>query len=159
MEIDVNKFVQLTQGIKQNIQQVIVGKDEAIENILVCLVANGHVLIEDVPPVVRSMEFVMAFGVLIGKPIEVDHVIFVVTNCVGSILQWLRVSSGDQHDFLNHLLIYRRVMAVRSNDYRDAEAICKLDQGSVHSFGVVRHYLNVIAVAKDTNKALNIFLG
>ena len=31
------------------------------------------VLIEDVPPVVRSMEFVMAFGVLIGKPIEVDQ--------------------------------------------------------------------------------------
>ena len=54
MEIDVNKFVQLTQGIKQNIQQVIVGKDEAIENILVCLVANGHVLIEDVPGIGKT---------------------------------------------------------------------------------------------------------
>ena len=31
------------------------------------------VLVEDVPPTVRTTAFLMAFGVLIGKPIEVDH--------------------------------------------------------------------------------------
>jgi MoxR-like ATPase len=35
--------------IKQNIQRVIVGKDETLDMILVALLCQGHVLIEDVP--------------------------------------------------------------------------------------------------------------
>jgi len=35
--------------IKSNIQQVIVGKDEVIDLLLVSLLASGHVLLEDVP--------------------------------------------------------------------------------------------------------------
>ena len=35
--------------IKENIGKVIVGKDEAIRNVLICLIADGHVLLEDLP--------------------------------------------------------------------------------------------------------------
>ena len=35
--------------LKENISKYFIGKEEAVENILVCLLAGGHVLIEDVP--------------------------------------------------------------------------------------------------------------
>lgn len=37
------------QGLKENVAQVIRGKDEVIDQVMVCLVAGGHVLIEDLP--------------------------------------------------------------------------------------------------------------
>ncbi len=37
------------EGMKSNIACVIKGKDAAIENVLVCLLASGHALIEDLP--------------------------------------------------------------------------------------------------------------
>ncbi len=41
--------------LTQNIGQVIIGKEEAIELILVGLLANGHILIEDVPGVGKTI--------------------------------------------------------------------------------------------------------
>lgn len=41
--------------IKENISKVIVGKDETIERLLVALLCDGHVLIEDVPGVGKTM--------------------------------------------------------------------------------------------------------
>ncbi|MGN4717962.1 AAA family ATPase [Bacillus cereus group sp. MYBK226-2] len=39
----------LLDKIKNNIAQIIVGKNEAIELVTIALVANGHILLEDVP--------------------------------------------------------------------------------------------------------------
>ena len=39
----------LAQKLRDNIGKVIVGKEEQIERILVCLLSGGHVLLEDVP--------------------------------------------------------------------------------------------------------------
>lgn len=39
----------LAQSIKENVQHVIVGKDETIDMIFVALITGGHVLLEDVP--------------------------------------------------------------------------------------------------------------
>ena len=41
--------------IKENIGKVIVGKDEAIRNVLICLIADGHVLLEDLPGTGKTM--------------------------------------------------------------------------------------------------------
>ncbi len=41
-------------ALQQNIRRVIVGKDEAIELLLIALVCRGHVLIEDVPGVGKT---------------------------------------------------------------------------------------------------------
>ncbi|MBR6569182.1 MAG: AAA family ATPase, partial [Clostridia bacterium] len=40
---------QVITALKQNIGKVIVGKDEAIELLLIAMLCKGHVLIEDVP--------------------------------------------------------------------------------------------------------------
>jgi MoxR-like ATPase len=45
----------LCRSITDNISRVIVGKDQAIELLLVGLLAEGHVLIEDVPGVAKTL--------------------------------------------------------------------------------------------------------
>lgn len=44
-----------TEQIKQNIAKVIVGKSESIDLLMVALICEGHVLIEDVPGVGKTM--------------------------------------------------------------------------------------------------------
>lgn len=44
----------LVNQIKDNINQVFVGKEEVVENLLICLLAGGHVLLEDVPGVGKT---------------------------------------------------------------------------------------------------------
>lgn len=47
--MDLASIKQLVDNLKQNIQQVIIGKDETIDQLLVALISSGHVLLEDVP--------------------------------------------------------------------------------------------------------------
>lgn len=44
----------MIQKIKENIENYFVGKEEVIENLLICLLAGGHVLFEDVPGVGKT---------------------------------------------------------------------------------------------------------
>ncbi|MEF7559281.1 MoxR family ATPase [Bacillus thuringiensis] len=39
----------ILKAVKNNIAQIIVGNDVAIELVMIALVANGHILLEDVP--------------------------------------------------------------------------------------------------------------
>lgn len=39
----------MADKVKENVQQIIVGKDEIIDQLLVALISSGHVLLEDVP--------------------------------------------------------------------------------------------------------------
>ena len=41
--------------VKTNIGKVIIGKDDVIEKMLICLIAGGHVLLEDVPGTGKTM--------------------------------------------------------------------------------------------------------
>ena len=43
------------ERVKANIKQVIVGKDEVIDLVLVALLSDGHILIEDVPGIGKTM--------------------------------------------------------------------------------------------------------
>ncbi|MFZ1488318.1 MAG: MoxR family ATPase [Ilumatobacteraceae bacterium] len=47
-------FVHLVDAVVRNVGKVIKGKDEAIELALICLLADGHLLIEDVPGVGKT---------------------------------------------------------------------------------------------------------
>lgn len=47
--MELKAIKELAEKIKNNIQQVIVGKDETIDHLLVALISSGHVLLEDVP--------------------------------------------------------------------------------------------------------------
>ncbi len=44
-----------TSQITDNVQKVIIGKTEAIELLMVALLCDGHILIEDVPGVGKTM--------------------------------------------------------------------------------------------------------
>jgi MoxR-like ATPase len=47
-------FMSCFEGIVANVEHVIQGKDEAVRLALVCLVAEGHLLVEDVPGVGKT---------------------------------------------------------------------------------------------------------
>lgn len=47
-------FSDLSTAIRTNVSQVIIGKDDAIELLLVALLCDGHVLLEDVPGVGKT---------------------------------------------------------------------------------------------------------
>ncbi|RIK33265.1 MAG: AAA family ATPase [Chloroflexi bacterium] len=46
---------QFAQQIRQNVEQVIVGKTEVIDTLIIALLCEGHVLLEDVPGVGKTM--------------------------------------------------------------------------------------------------------
>lgn len=45
---------ELVNKLQDNINQVFVGKEEVVEKLLICLLAGGHVLLEDVPGVGKT---------------------------------------------------------------------------------------------------------
>lgn len=53
--IDADRFAAQTSAILGSIGQVIDGKPDAVRSALVCLLAEGHLLIEDVPGVGKTM--------------------------------------------------------------------------------------------------------
>ncbi len=54
MQSIMNPARPLVQALQQNIAKAVVGKDEAIELMLIALICKGHVLIEDVPGVGKT---------------------------------------------------------------------------------------------------------
>ncbi|HYT80624.1 MAG TPA: ATP-binding protein, partial [Actinomycetota bacterium] len=52
---DWEKFASAFASIADNVMQVIQGKEQEVRLALVCLVAEGHLLIEDVPGVGKTM--------------------------------------------------------------------------------------------------------
>ncbi len=47
--MEFSKIQELSNSLKENIEKVIVGKSDIIDLILTSLIANGHILLEDVP--------------------------------------------------------------------------------------------------------------
>ncbi len=48
------KGYELAKKVEASINEVFVGKEEVVENLLICLLAGGHVLLEDVPGVGKT---------------------------------------------------------------------------------------------------------
>lgn len=45
---------ELAKALEENINRMLVGKEDVVENLLICLFAGGHVLLEDVPGVGKT---------------------------------------------------------------------------------------------------------
>lgn len=45
---------ELVTALRENINSVFIGKEDIVENLLICLMAGGHVLLEDVPGVGKT---------------------------------------------------------------------------------------------------------
>ncbi|MFT3781853.1 MAG: MoxR family ATPase [Nibricoccus sp.] len=52
--VAVNEAKQVAERLRVSMRQTIKGKDEVIEQVLICLIAGGHVLIEDLPGVGKT---------------------------------------------------------------------------------------------------------
>jgi len=65
--IDLSKLKEAVGKIKEQLHQVIVGQDDFIELLLVALLADGHVLIEGVPGVAKTIT-----AKLLAKTIDTD---------------------------------------------------------------------------------------
>ena len=53
--MELGRIRDVANRIKENIKQVIVGKDLVIEHLLISLISSGHVLLEDVPGTGKTM--------------------------------------------------------------------------------------------------------
>ena len=53
--MEFNDIQTLAVALKQNIQKVIIGKEEVIDQLLVALISSGHVLLEDVPGMGKTL--------------------------------------------------------------------------------------------------------
>src|SRR6187399_2660914 len=54
-EISVEQFAELAGGIEAEVKRVIVGQDDLVRQTLICLIANGHALLEGVPGLGKTM--------------------------------------------------------------------------------------------------------
>lgn len=53
--MELSEIQEMADGVKQCVAQVIVGKDDIIEMLLIAILARGHVLLEDVPGTGKTM--------------------------------------------------------------------------------------------------------
>ena len=50
-----NQLVEAYKKIKQQVQQVIVGQDKVLEQLLIAMLARGHCLLEGVPGLAKTL--------------------------------------------------------------------------------------------------------
>lgn len=53
--LDLTLFSEKIEHLRQEIAKVVVGQDEAVDLLLTCVLANGHVLVEGVPGVAKTL--------------------------------------------------------------------------------------------------------
>src|SRR3712207_2367985 len=54
-EISVEEFADRARAIETEVKTVIVGQDDLVRQTLICLIANGHALLEGVPGLGKTM--------------------------------------------------------------------------------------------------------
>lgn len=64
--MDVNKYVDFKNKIVKNVSKVMVGKEDVVELITVSFICSGHVLVEDIPGVGKTM-MVKSFAKSVGS--------------------------------------------------------------------------------------------
>lgn len=53
--MEIKRITEIAGAIKDNIARVIVGKNDTVDMLTVCLLCGGHMLLEDVPGTGKTM--------------------------------------------------------------------------------------------------------
>src|ERR687892_1297833 len=83
------------QDALYEIKRVIVGQDQMLERVIVCLLGNGHLLLEGVPGLAKTLTIRTLAGVLGGKFQRVQF----TPDLVPSDLVGTRIYRADSHTF------------------------------------------------------------
>jgi len=95
--------------LKQNIERVIIGKPETIEMVVICLIARGHLLIEDVPGVGKSS---LAFSLAQSLNLEFRRIQF-TNDILPSDIVGVTIYNQKDHTFqFNRGPIFANVVLV-----------------------------------------------
>src|SRR3954471_10002269 len=54
-EADIAEFMEVTQKLEQELSEIVVGQDRVIRELLLALLAGGHVLLEGVPGLGKTL--------------------------------------------------------------------------------------------------------
>src|SRR5690606_10604130 len=65
--IDLGPLKQATEALKQEISKVIVGQEDMIDLLMTAILANGHVLLQGVPGVAKTLS-----AKLLAKALQLD---------------------------------------------------------------------------------------
>ncbi len=86
---------QIITRLRQNIEKVIIGKPEAIELAVICLIGRGHLLIEDVPGVGKSS---LAFSLAQSLNLDFRRVQF-TNDILPSDIVGVTIYNQKEHTF------------------------------------------------------------
>ena len=89
---------QLLQALLQQLNQIILGKAEAVSDAVVCLLANGHLLIEDVPGVGKTT---LAHALAQSMGLQFARVQF-TSDLMPSDLTGVSIYERNQEQFVFH---------------------------------------------------------
>ena len=67
--MDLQRFINFKEKVVENVSQVIIGKEKEIELILVSFLSGGHVLLEDIPGMGKTM-MIKAFSKTLDLPFK-----------------------------------------------------------------------------------------
>lgn len=67
--MDLQKYIQFKERVIENVSKVIVGKEKEIELIIVSFLSGGHVLLEDIPGMGKTM-MIKAFSKTLNLPFK-----------------------------------------------------------------------------------------
>lgn len=70
---------ELTEQIQNEIKKAIIGKDDVIRKVLMAVLAQGHILLEDIPGVGKTT-LAMAFARALGSGFQTNSVYFRYTS-------------------------------------------------------------------------------
>ena len=105
--LDLTLFSEKIECLREEISKVIVGQDKAVDLVLTCLLANGHVLLEGVPGVAKTLLARLMARLVDAKFSRVQFTPDLMpSDVLGTIFSMSRIRSLSSMKVLCLLILY-----------------------------------------------------